>query len=227
MKLSQQGLRLLVLSGWILFIGIFSFIGDSREGSVLSAVSPWTQTDWSGGQTDNLATGVVTTYKDVHNLDTDSGQLALELKSVWYDTQWGYRKDIVLDNTTANIGTTSEALINFPVLITLNSSNFDYSKAKSDGSDIRFTDSDGTTPLDYQIETWDIESDSFVWVKVPQIDINSNSDKIYLYYGNSSATDAQNAASVWSNGFVGVWLLNDPHNTTTCLLYTSPSPRDS
>lgn len=217
MKLSQQGLRLLVLSGWILFVGIFYFVGDSRVGSVLSAVSPWTQTDWSGGQSDNLATGVVTTYKDVHNLDTDSGSLSLELKSVWYDTQWGYRKEITLDNTTANIGTTSEALINFPVLLTLNSSNFDYSKAKSDGSDIRFTDSDGSTALDYQIETWDVAGNSYVWVKVPQIDINSNTDKIYLYYGNSSASDAQNAASVWSNGFVGVWLLNDPQNTTTVL----------
>lgn len=217
MKLTLNRLRFLVSLGWIFLIGIFSVVGTDRVGSVLSATSPWTQTEWSGGQTDDLAIGTVTTYKQMENLVTTSGNLTLALKSPWMNEDWGYRKKLVIDNTTANLGIASEQHLDFPVLVTLNTDNFDYSKANEDGSDIRFTDSDALTLLDYQIETWDISGDSFIWVKIPQIDLDSDTDNFYLYYGNASAIDAQNPSGVWSNSFEGVWLLNDPNDTTLVL----------
>ena len=217
MKLTLNKLRFFVSLGWVFLIGIFSVVGTDQIGSVLSATSPWSQTDWSGGQTDDLAVGTITTYKQMENLVTTGGNLALQLKSPWMDENWSYRKKLTINNTTANLGLTSEQLVDFPILIVLNSDNFDYSKINANGSDLRFTDSDGLTLLDYQIETWNVAGDSFIWVKVPQIDINSSTDSIYIYYGNVSATDAQNPGSVWSNSFEGVWLLNDPNGTTTVL----------
>ncbi|HRP36993.1 MAG TPA: DUF2341 domain-containing protein, partial [Candidatus Dojkabacteria bacterium] len=190
MKLTLNRLRFLVSLGWIFLIGIFSVVGTDRVGSVLSATSPWTQTEWFGGQTDDLAIGTVTTYKQMENLATTSGNLILQLKSPWMDENWNYKKKFIINNTTANLGVASEQLVDFPVLVTLNSDNFDYSKAKEDGGDLRFTDSDGITSLNYQIETWNVEGDSFVWVKIPQVDINSDTDSFYLYYGNNVATDA-------------------------------------
>ena len=107
-----------------------------------------------------------------------------------------YRKTITFDNTDSNIGTTSEDLINFPVLVKLDSgADIDYSKTQNSGQDIRFTDSDGTV-LSYEIEEWDETGSSFVWVKIPQIDQNSNTDYIYIYYGNDSASDGQDAENV-------------------------------
>ena len=64
-------------------------------------------------------------------------------------------------------------------------------------------DSDGT-PLAYEIEEWNTGG-SFVWVKVPQIDAGSTTDSIWMYYDNGSVGDAENPADVWSEGYVGVW----------------------
>jgi hypothetical protein len=218
MKLTLNKLRFLISLGWIFLIGIFSVVGTDQVGSVLSATSPWVQTDWSGGQTDDLSTDVVNTYKEITNLETSiAGEVSLSLQNSWYDSDWGYRKKIDIDNTDANIGITSEALTDFPLLVTLDSSSIDYTKTNDDGSDLRFVDSDGLTLLSHHIETWDEDSVSFVWVKVPLIDINSNLDHIYLYYGNEAAVDSQNPADVWSNNFVAVWLLNDPFDTTNVL----------
>jgi len=104
-------------------------------------------------------------------------------------------------------------LVNFPVLVKLSSSNIDYTKTQDSGRDIRFTDTDGSD-LAYEIEKWDETGTSWVWVKVPQIDINSSTDYIYLYYGNTSATDHQQATSVWSANYAGVWHIKETGNGT-------------
>jgi len=50
------------------------------------------------------------------------------------------RKKLTIDQTKVD-----DDLIDFPVLVKLTSSNFDFSKANADGYDIRFTSSDGVT----------------------------------------------------------------------------------
>jgi hypothetical protein len=59
-------------------------------------------------------------------------------------------------------------------------------KARLDYEDIRFTDSDGSTLLNY----WQ-EADGRFWVKVPSIPASSTKT-IYVYYGNPGATSASN-----------------------------------
>jgi hypothetical protein len=115
-------------------------------------------------------------------------------------SQWQYRSTIGLNNA---VGT--EDLADFPVLVKLNSGNFDFSKAKADGSDLRFADANNA-PLSYEIEKWDSGAQqAAVWVKAPQIDMNSDDDYFHMLYGNPGASDAQDAPGVWSNGYVGVW----------------------
>ncbi len=121
----------------------------------------------------------------------------------WYDTSWGNRRKLSINNTQV-----TDTLQNFPVRVSLTPANFDYSKAKTGGADLRFTDSDGITALSYEIETWNPGSTSEVWVKVPEVTASSN-DSIYVYYNNSAATSAQNPAGVWSNGYTGVWHLGE------------------
>ena len=115
-------------------------------------------------------------------------------------SQWQYRSSITLDNASG-----TEGLTDFPVLVKLNSANFDFTKANIDGSDIRFSDP-ANTPLSYEIETWNrADQQAAIWVKVPQVNPSSDSDYLQMFFGNAGATDAQSATDVWSNGYVGVW----------------------
>jgi len=122
---------------------------------------------------------------------------------------WQHRRKLTFNNSEQ-----AENLINFPVLVVLNSSRIDYSKTQNAGQDLRFTDSDGTTILAHEIEKWDEAGTSYVWVKVPQIDASSNTDYIYMYYGNATVADGQDPGAVWSNGYVGVWHLKEASNST-------------
>src|SRR3989344_2183936 len=164
---------------------------------VYAATSPWTQTDWVGGSGQ-------TSWSDNTKFDSSSsvttstaGQVTLQATSSWYNTSWAYRRKITFDNSAQ-----TENLTNFPVLVKLDSTRINYSNTQDSGQDIRLTDSDGTTLLSYEIEKWDETGSSYVWVKVPQIDASSSTDSIYMYYGNTSATDAQAATSVWDSNHV-------------------------
>ncbi len=67
------------------------------------------------------------------------------------------------------------------------------SKCQTDFEDIRFTNRDGTTLLDYWLQE-KIDSDyAIFWVEVDSIPVSPNTVNIYIYYGNPSATytDAQ------------------------------------
>ena len=97
---------------------------------------------------------------------------------------WSYRKPITLNNT-------GSAQSDYQVLITLTAANFDYSKCKNDGSDIRFAASNGSTPLKYWIEDWNYNGTSKIWVKVDSIPGGSNVC-LYIYYDNSGANSESN-----------------------------------
>ena len=102
---------------------------------------------------------------------------------------WSYRKQIIIRERSGH------TLKNYQVLIVLTPDNFDYSKAKKDGSDIRFADSDGVTLLKYWIETWEYRGESKIWVKVPEIPANGEKI-IYMYYGNPDASSLSSLTDV-------------------------------
>ncbi len=121
----------------------------------------------------------------------------------WWNSSWLKRRKISFDNSDQ-----SENLVNFTVLIKLNSSRIDYSKLKDSGADIRFVDEDNITQLSYEIEHWNESKNSFIWVKVPQIDSSSNSDYIWMYYNNDDADSAENASSTWDSNYMMVHHFN-------------------
>jgi len=127
----------------------------------------------------------------------------VQASSSWWDPAWEYRQKLTFDNSGQG-----ENLVDFPVLVKLDSTRINYSKTQNSGQDIRFVDSDDSTVLKYEIEKWDENGVSWVWVKVPRIDGSSNDDYIYMYYGNPSAPDGQNPTAVWDSHYKGVWHLN-------------------
>ena len=106
----------------------------------------------------------------------------------------------------------AEPLTIFPAFITLgtNIPGFDYGDFLTpDGSDLRVLGADGATELNYEIETWNTNGSSFVWVQVPVL---TNNVAILARWGDPAAVDAPASATngaTWSAGYVGVWHLAD------------------
>ncbi|GAH78211.1 unnamed protein product, partial [marine sediment metagenome] len=80
---------------------------------------------------------------------------------------------------------------NYQVKVLLSTSSFNYSRAKSDGSDLRFY-TQNQTLLNYWIEKWNPSGDSIIWVKVP----DSGTSSIYMYYGDPSASAMSNGEDI-------------------------------
>ncbi|MCH2131927.1 MAG: DUF2341 domain-containing protein [Pirellulaceae bacterium] len=97
----------------------------------------------------------------------------------------------------------------FPILVRLNKDFFDFSQAKPQGEDIRF--SANGKPLAHQIERWDSSAeDAAVWVRIPTIKGNDQ-QAIKMHWGNDKASSESNSEQVFqtSKGFAGVWHLGD------------------
>lgn len=131
-----------------------------------------------------------------------------------FDT-WGKRMQVRFQGYTRG-----ETLTHFPALVVLstNIAGFNYADFLSPPSqDLRFTSADGLTELPYEVDEWDTNSVSFVWVQVPQLQ-NTNT-YIWAYWRRAGVTApayTTNGAT-WSNGYQAVWHMKEASNT----------PRDS
>ncbi|AKB17166.1 MULTISPECIES: DUF2341 domain-containing protein [unclassified Methanosarcina] len=112
------------------------------------------------------------------------------------DTE-AYSQEIVI---TENSGTN---LTGYQVPINLDSSNFNFSQAKTDGSDLRFFS--GGRTLNYWIETWDPEAEkALLWVRIPFLPAN-RSITLLIKCGNPAAEAVSNGENTFEffDGFEG------------------------
>ncbi len=116
----------------------------------------------------------------------------------------GYQRDITIDHNKVD-----SDLQDFPILVKLDSTNFDFSKCQPDGDDIRFYDATGTE-LKYQRERHDEPNEKAeYWVKVPQVSSSENT-VITMEYGDPGASDGEDAPNVWNDGyFTSIWHLKE------------------
>ena len=128
----------------------------------------------------------------------------------WYSPSWVYRKIITIDHT--KVPNTDQT--NFPVLINLTSDTDLHNHALSSGNDILFTSSDGTTKIPYEREKYTSGTGALVaWVKVSTLSHTAD-NVLYMYYGNSGASDQQDAINVWDANYTGVWHFKEGSGTT-------------
>ncbi|NHJ49328.1 MAG: DUF2341 domain-containing protein [Asgard group archaeon] len=92
----------------------------------------------------------------------------------WMD-DWLYRADIEITSTH------DSTLVNYTLRIEL-TNLFNYSLAKTNGGDIRFTDHNDAQ-LPFWIEKWNENGNSTIWVLIPIIEPDT-SYRIFMYYGN-------------------------------------------
>ena len=105
----------------------------------------------------------------------------------------------------------SASEVGFPLLVRLHRDYFDFSQAKVQGEDIRFSTGAGA-PLPYQIEQWDAAKGSAsIWVRIPAIKGNARQE-IRLHWGKADAASQSSGEAVFneSNGYLSVWHMGEP-----------------
>lgn len=120
-----------------------------------------------------LITLILNTFSSL--LPTQNAQAAGD----WL-TGWSYRKPV-------NIESDAATLTDYQVKLDLQGNDptavdyLDFSKVKSDGSDIRFTESDKTTLIPYYLESWNASAKTAtVWLKLSEINITGA--PTYFYF---------------------------------------------
>jgi biopolymer transport protein ExbB len=110
------------------------------------------------------------------------------LAQAWWNEDWSYRKQIKIDTTPSGLAL-AEDLNNVPILIKLHTGNFSYFlDLMENGADLRFIANDDQTPLKFHIEKFDpINEMALIWVQLPKLTANANTESIWMYYGNLNA----------------------------------------
>ena len=129
--------------------------------------------------------------------------VAMSASAGQYDS-WGYHASIQFNGYGK-----SETLTNFPALVVLgtNITGFAYNQFLSGTNDLRFTDSTGNADLNYEIDTWNTNGLSYVWVQVPTL---TGSTAIQAWWGAAGQTPpaCTTNGATWTSGYVGVWHMN-------------------
>jgi hypothetical protein len=98
---------------------------------------------------------------------------------------------------------------NCPMLVRLDSANFDFAHAAAGGKDIRFSGEDGRI-LPHEIARWEAVGSSYaadIWVLIDSIRTDDDHARIVMHHGSPKAADASDPAKVFSEaaGFSGAW----------------------
>lgn len=116
----------------------------------------------------------------------------------WYDTDWQYRKKIIINSSNV-----TGDLTDFPVLISIVSDGDIGSHAQLDGEDILFTQGDEVSKIPHEIESFSSNgatANLTAWVKIPNLSSTTDTD-IYIYYGNGSIGNQEDPTNVWDSNF--------------------------
>ncbi|MCE9614543.1 MAG: lamin tail domain-containing protein [Lentisphaerae bacterium] len=123
-------------------------------------------------------------------------------------TNWAHRMRVTFSGYTRG-----ETLTNFTVLVRLGPHipGFSYDGFTSaEGSDLRFTSGVDGSSLAYEIESWNTNGESTVWVRVPLL--ARPEDFMFAYWGRATANESPTYTrngDAWEAPYRGVWHLQD------------------
>lgn len=147
---------------------------------------------------------------------------------------WDYRKEQTVTGSTAGAQT------NYQMEMTVHKGSGTDSatdvycggNCKDDFGDIRWTISDGTTLMDYWIESVDSGNRAVFWIEIPSIPVYPGTVAVYMYYGKSDATSISNgdATFMFFDDFTGTtintskWTVVGPYHSQDDVLKTTGGP---
>lgn len=124
---------------------------------------------------------------------------------------YNFRKKFTIDNTQVS---GSSDLTDFPILFSVTDTDFRSTAnggdvESSNGFDITFTSSDGSTQLEHELESYNASTGEVIaWVKIPTLGATTDTD-FFVYYGNSSQTTSQNSTDTWDSNYQLVYHMED------------------
>ncbi len=127
----------------------------------------------------------------------------------WYETGWSSRLPITIQSSQID-----ETMTDFPVYVDLSDLGSEFfNTVRSDGGDIRITQSDGQTERPIELVT--IDTGSETGELHFSGDVSSTTDTVfYIYFGNSDAegyaeTDTYGAQNVWGTEYIAVYHMEE------------------
>ncbi|MDX1944218.1 MAG: DUF2341 domain-containing protein, partial [Pirellulaceae bacterium] len=130
---------------------------------------------------------------------------------------WKHAGTLTVLTTPDGANLPAEAAVEqFPLLVRLDRDWFDFSEARPDGEDVRFTTAEGQL-LPHQIDEWNgAAGTASLWVRVPRIRGNAVLP-LRMHWGKADAPSTSDGKGVFdaANGYLGVWHLADPVSDAT------------
>jgi len=168
-------------------------------------VSPFATGAPLSGTTNNFATPQTYTVT-AQDGTTKAYRVMAQTYLAWSNSASFY---ILTDAAGANLPSAASET-NFPALLRLNSSFFDFGQAKTNGADIRFSTGSGNS-LAYQIEQWDASNRvAAIWVNVPVV-VGNTRQELKMYWGKADAVSESSGTAVFNaaNGYLSVFHMNE------------------
>lgn len=139
---------------------------------------------------------------------------------------YGYRKGIHVESESVS---GSEALTDFPLLVSVSDADLAWTNwgggvSSASGHDIVFTEADGTSLLDHEVELYQTNGQLVAWVRVPSLSATTDTG-LFVYYGNGAVTSAtETAAAVWgADERLVLHMAENPAGSPTGAVYDSTS----
>lgn len=160
----------------------------------------------------------------------ESGEFAMDLRenprvsagteTLTYSTRWAGADALAGCTRKARLAVAgyagAETLEDVPVLVRISTAiqGFDYGDfaAPATGADLVFCDESETTVYPHEIDEWNTNGESLVWVRLPALAAGT---AFKMGYGGSAASAADRAAAahaVWTD-YAGVWHMNEDSGT--------------
>jgi hypothetical protein len=123
-----------------------------------------------------------------------------------------------------------QELFGYQTRIDLNANNFEFSKARVDGADVRFALGETDTSVPFWIEKW-TEGSATIWVRLPRIPVGGT--VLRMYYGNPTAQAASDGEGTFeffddfstTDSVEGYFPLGEPETVlSTTLPWESSAP---
>jgi hypothetical protein len=162
---------------------------------------------------DSVPSGTIPSI--LYNVTSDSSQIKVfrnnipvtpnDTTTILY-SGWRFANNIYINTAASGAGVTGN-VTGFPLLVRLDSVNFDFGSAKPDGSDLRFAKNNGT-PLPYQVERWNSGlKQAEIWVRMDTVYGNDSAQSFQMCWGNTSAASQSSGTAVFDTlgGFMGAW----------------------
>lgn len=160
---------------------------------------------------------IIINYNNGRSSATSQRDVTAQFTPEWLNASWLYRKRITIDSAQV-----LEALTDFPVYVNLANlgANF-FTNVKTDGSDIRVTQSDGITEVPREVAQIVVGSSlGEMHFKVSGVLSNLFDTDFYVYYGNAAASEpavgaAYGKYNTWNSNYITVWHMNEDTATTS------------